>query len=211
MPSTPLPSSAVSEPHLAQPLTDRDLDTLFRRARTYRQWQNKPVSDTLLRAVYDLARMAPTSANCSPARFVFIRTAEGKARLKPHLMDGNVDQTMGAPVTVIIAHDEKFYERLPELYPHTDAKSWFDSDEELAAATAFRNGSLQGAYLMLAARAVGLDCGPMSGFDTAGVDREFFTGTTWRSNFLCNLGYGEPDSLGPRDPRLTFDEACQLI
>jgi 3-hydroxypropanoate dehydrogenase len=154
--------------------------------------------------------MAPTSANCSPARIVFVRSGEAKARLRATLAPGNVDKTMAAPVTAIVAHDLEFHEQLPRLFPHADARSWFAGNDELIRTTAFRNGTLQGAYLVLAARAVGLDCGPMSGFDAAALDAAFFPGTSWRSNFLCNLGYGDPTGLFPRSPRLAFEEACRL-
>ncbi len=192
-------------------LDDTALDQLFRSARTHNGWLPRPVTDDTLRAVYDLARMGPTSANSSPARFVFLRTPAAKARLKPALSAGNLDKTMAAPVTVIIGHDMAFYDKLPQLFPHADARSWFAGKPEVIATTAFRNGTLQGAYLMLAARALGLDCGPMSGFDNAKVDAEFFAGTEIRSNFLCNLGYGDPSKLFGRSPRLGFDEACTLL
>lgn len=185
-------------------------DLLFNHARTHTAWTSRPVADDTLRELYDLMKMAPTSANCSPARIVFVRTPEGKARLRPALAPGNVDKTLAAPVTAIIAHDLDFHERLPQLFPHADARSWFAGNDELIRTTAFRNGTLQGAYLILAARAVGLDCGPMSGFDAAGVDEAFFAGTRWRSNFLCNLGYGDPAALFPRNPRLDFEDACRL-
>ncbi|MBL8658380.1 MAG: malonic semialdehyde reductase [Rhodospirillales bacterium] len=195
-------------------LTEADDPTLariFRAGRTYTAWQRRPVEASLLREVWDLARLGPTSANSSPARIVFVISAEAKARLKPSLIAGNVDKTMSAPATAIIAHDLKFYDRLPELFPHTDALSWFVGNDRLIETTAFRNGSLQGAYFILAARALGLDCGPMSGFDNAMVDAEFFSGTSIRSNFLCNIGYGDPDSLRPRGPRLEFDDACSVV
>lgn len=185
------------------------LHKIFLDARTHNHWLHKPVDDALLRDIYDLAKMAPTSANCQPLRVVFVKTPEAKARLKPFLAAGNLEKTMNAPVTAIFAHDLEFYEQLPKLFPHTDARSWFkgkpNSDE-----TAFRNGSLQAGYFMLAARALGLDCGPMSGFDSAGVDKEFLAGTTWKSNFLCNLGYGDTNKLHPRSPRPTFDEFCRI-
>lgn len=187
------------------------LDQLFRTARTHNGWLPQPVTDDELRAVYELMKWGPTSANCSPARLVFLRTPQAKARLKPALSAGNLDKTMAAPVTVIVAQDMAFYEKLPQLFPHADARSWFAGKPEVIAATAFRNSSLQGAYLMLAARAVGLDCGPMSGFDAAKVDAEFFAGTEVKTNLLCNLGHGDPAKLFPRSPRLTFDDACQLL
>lgn len=187
------------------------LDQLFRKARTHNGWQDKPVSDETLRALYDLLKWGPTSANSSPARFVFVKSAEAKQRLKPALAPGNLDKTLAAPVVVIVAHDTAFYEQLPKLFPHTDARSWFVGNAPLIEKTAFRNGTLQGAYLMIAARALGLDCGPMSGFDNDKVDKEFFAGTTVRSNFLINLGYGDPSKLHSRGPRLAFDEAAQIL
>jgi len=197
---------------MSNPLPDAALDQIFREARSFSAWQDKPVSAATLQAVYDLARMGATSANSSPARFVFLQSDAAKARIKPHLSEGNVDKVMAAPATVIIAHDLEFYELIPQLMPHNPgAKSWFNWSEDHAATNAFRNGSLQGAYLMLAARALGLDCGPMSGFDNAAVDKEFFGTTTWRSNFICSLGYGDRDKLHDRLPRLSFDEACQLL
>ena len=191
-------------------LDDGALDALFREARTHNKWLDQPVSEETLRAAWDLAKMGPTSANCSPARIVFVVSAAAKERLKPALAEGNVAKTMAAPATAIIGYDMAFYERLPELFPHTDARSWFAGNEALIAATAFRNGSLQGAYFILAARAAGLDCGPMSGFDNAKVDAAFFAGTTIKSNFLCNLGYADASKLHPRDKRLSFDEACRI-
>jgi 3-hydroxypropanoate dehydrogenase len=192
-------------------LSDEALDLLFREARTHNSWDDQPVSDTVLRAVYELAKMGPTSANCSPMRAVFVTSREAKERLKPALSAGNLDKTMRAPATAIIAYDLEFYEHLPRLFPHDDARSWFAGKPELIRATAFRNGTLQGAYLMLAARALGLDCGPMSGFDNAKVDAEFFPDSSVRSNFLCNLGYGDPAGLFPRSPRFEFDEACRIL
>ena len=191
-------------------LDDRALDQLFREARTQNKWQDRPVPDATLEQVYNLLKWAPTSANSSPARFVFIRTAEGKAKLKQALSPGNVEKTMTAPVTVIVAHDVEFYEKLPFLFPHADARSWFAGNPAFAETSAFRNGTLQGAYLMMAARSVGLDVGAMSGFDNAKVDELFLAGTTWKSNFLVNLGYGDPNGLFPRSPRLSFDEACRF-
>lgn len=189
---------------------DAALDVLFRNARTHFAWQDRPVDAALLRAAWDLARLGPTSANSLPARIVFIVSPEAKAKLKPALIPTNVDKTMAAPVTAIIAYDLAFYEKLPQLFPHTDARSWFVGKQELIEKTAFRNGSLQGAYFILAARAVGLDCGPMSGFDNAAVDAAFFAGTAIRSNFLCNLGYGDGSKLFARGPRLSFEEACRI-
>lgn len=198
---------------MAEPLSARALDTLFLEARTHNGWIARPVEDALLRRVYELARMAPTSANCSPMRVAFVKSRAAKERLLPHLMEGNREKTLAAPATAIVGMDTRFYEHLPRLFPAADARAWFDGPgkEELAATTAFRNSSLQGAYLMLAARALGLDCGPMSGFDNEGVDREFFPGGRVRSNFLCNLGYGDPSKLYPRAPRFEFDEACAIL
>jgi len=193
-------------------LTADSLDILFRKARTHRAWLPKPVSDDLLRELYDLMKWGPTSANCCPVRILFLRTPEAKQRLKPTLSPGNVDQTMKAPVTAVIAYDLKFYDQLPRLSPHNPAmRDMFANSPELAVATAFRNGSLQGGYFILAARSVGLDCGPMSGFDNAKLDAEFFPAGNVKSNFLCNLGYGDPSKLHPRAPRLDFDETCQLL
>jgi 3-hydroxypropanoate dehydrogenase len=192
-------------------INDEAMDLIFRAARTRNSWQDRMVSRPLMQAVYDLMKWGATSANCSPARFVFVASDEAKARLKRYLSGANAEKTMKAPVCVIVAHDGEFYEKLPQLFPHTDARGWFVGNEKLIAETAFRNGSLQGAYFMLAARALGLDCGPMSGFDNAGVDREFLAGTAWRSNFLCNIGYGTDENLFPRSPRLEFDEACRIV
>jgi 3-hydroxypropanoate dehydrogenase len=192
-------------------LSDEGLDLIFRAARTHRAWRDGEVSDVLLEAIYDLAKLAPTSGNCSPMRLVFVRSKAAKERLRPALDKGNVGQTMSAPVTAIIGYDMEFYEKLPKLAPHVDARSWFVGNAPLIAETAFRNGSLGGAYFILAARALGLDCGPMSGFDNAKVDAAFFPDGLIKSNFLCNLGYGNPDKLHPRAPRLDFAEACQIV
>jgi 3-hydroxypropanoate dehydrogenase len=193
-------------------LTDESLDILFRKARTHRNWLPKPVSDDLLRELYDLMKWCPTSANSCPARILFLRTPEAKQRLLPALAQGNVDKTMAAPVTAIVAYDLKFYDQLPKLSPRDPKmRDLFSNSPELAATTAFRNGSVQGGYFILAARAVGLDCGPMSGFDNAKLDAEFFPAGNVKSNFLCNLGYGDSSKLFPRSPRLDFDEACQLL
>ncbi|MCZ8278827.1 MAG: malonic semialdehyde reductase [Acetobacteraceae bacterium] len=194
----------------AAPLDDRALDQLFRAARTQNKWQDRPVPDAKLQELYELLKWGPTSANSSPARFVFVRTPEGKAKLKEALSAGNTEKTMTAPVTAIVCYDSYFYDKLGQLFPHADAKPWFTSSPEFAEKTAFRNGSLQGAYLMLAARAIGLDVGAMSGFDNAKVDELFLFGTGWKSNFLVNLGYGDPAGLFPRSPRLSFDEAARL-
>ncbi|HET6306389.1 MAG TPA: malonic semialdehyde reductase [Rhodopila sp.] len=187
------------------------LDLLFKEARTHNKWQDKPVTDETLHELYDLLKFGPTSANSSPARFVFIRTKEGKDKLAPALSAGNTEKTMAAPVTAIVAYDPKFFEHLPKLFPHNqDAINWFTSNDSLAATTAFRNGTLQGAYLMIAARSLGLDVGAMSGFDNAKVDAAFFPYNGWRSNFLVNIGYGDPAGLFNRSPRLEFDDACLL-
>jgi len=211
---------------MSQPITDAAMDTLFREARTYSAWQDRPVTDQTLRDLYDLLKWAPTSANAAPARFAFLRSTEAKERLRPALAPLNVEKTISAPVTVIVAYDLKFYDQLPKLFPHSPGmKQLFESNPELVEATAKRNSSLQGAYLILAARALGLDCGPMSGFDHAKVDEEFFAAGKpcfgcdqeffpeghVKTNFLCNLGYGDPSKLFPRLPRLPFNEACTLL
>ena len=197
---------------MSKTLGDDGLDLLFRTARTHSAWQDKPVDDALLARVYDLAKIGPTSANMCPMRVVFVRSPAAKEKLKPALDPGNVAKTMSAPVTAIIAMEVRFYEQLPKLFPHADAKAWFkDLPENVLEYTALRNGSLQGAYFMLAARALGLDCGPMSGFNNALVDAAFFAGTTIKSNFLCNLGHGDASKLHPRSPRLSFDEACKVV
>ena len=192
-------------------INDKALDIIFREARTRNGWEDREVTRPLMQAVFDLMKWGATSANCSPARFVFVASDEGKERLKPHLAEGNQAKTMAAPCCVIIAHDMSFHDQLPKLFPHTDAKSWFEGDDALIEETAFRNGTLQGAYFMIAARALGLDCGPMSGFDKAGVDGEFFDGTTYRSNFLCNIGYGTDENLFPRSPRFDFEDICKIV
>ena len=192
-------------------LSDDSLDRLFRAARTHYVWRDEPVSDVLLQALYDLVKMAPTSANCQPMRLLFVKSADAKARLEPHLSEGNRAKTMAAPVTAIVGYDLEFYEELPRLFPHTDARSWFAGHDAKIAETAFRNSSLQGGYLILAARALGLDVGPMSGFDSAGVDAEFFAGSSIKSNFLCNLGHGDAEKLHERSPRPDFDDFCQIL
>jgi len=207
-------------------LQDEALDQIFREARTHTAWLDKPVSDETLRQLYELMKWGPTSANGSPARFVFVRTQEAKERLRPALAPGNVDKTMAAPVTVIIAYDLRFFEKLPKLFPHSPGmRDLFARNPQLVEETARRNSSLQGAYLIIAARALGLDCGPMSGFDNAKVDetffgagkecegceQEFFPSGHVKSNFLCNLGYGDESKLFPRAPRLAFNEACTLL
>lgn len=195
----------------AEQLDEKALDQLFRQARSYSAWLPKPVSRALLGELYDLVKMAPTSVNCSPARFVFLTTPEAKERLIPALGQTNVDKTRAAPVTVIIAMDMEFYEKLPTLAPAVDARSWFVGNQPLIDRTAQRDSTLQGAYLILAARALGLDCGPLSGFDPAKVNAEFFPDGKWKVNFLCNLGYGDSQKLFPRAPRLDFEEACIVL
>ncbi|CAG9275172.1 putative malonic semialdehyde reductase [Paraburkholderia unamae] len=188
------------------------LDLLFREARTQNGWLDKPVTDNQLRELYELLKSGPTSMNTSPARFVFLRSTEAKARLLPALATGNVDKTDAAPVCVIIGYDRRFHDKLPTLFPHrADARAIFDGKTELIESTAFRNGSLQGAYLILAARSLGLDCGPMSGFDAARVNEEFFPEGDVAVNFLCNLGYGDKSRVLGRLPRLSFDEVCTLL
>lgn len=192
-------------------IDDRAMDQLFNDARTFNHWQDRPVEDDLLRELHRLLELPPTSANSSPGRYVFVKSVEAKARLKPALSKGNADKTMAAPVCAIIAYDLRFHDHLPRLFPHEDAKSWFEGKEQHIRTTAFRNGSLQGAYLIMAARALGLDCGPMSGFDNAKVDAEFFAGTSYRSNFLCNLGYGVREKLHERLPRFAFEDVCRIL
>ena len=193
-------------------LDDQALNILFREARTHNGWVQEEIPDSLLQQVYDLAKMGPTSANMCPMRVVFVKTPEGKEKLKPLLDAGNVNKTMSAPVTAIIGMEIKFFEALPKLYPQTDAKAWFkDLPDPVLEMLALRNSSLQGAYFILAARSLGLDCGPMSGFDNQKVDAAFFAGTTIKSNFLVNLGHGDPARLHPRNPRLSFEEACKVV
>ncbi|MCC4114157.1 malonic semialdehyde reductase [Aromatoleum toluclasticum] len=211
---------------MSSTLNEEGRKLLFRDARTHNGWLDKPVSDDTLRELYELMKWGPTSVNCCPARILFLRTPEAKARLLPALAPGNVEKTRSAPVTAIIGYDGRFYDMLPKLFPHTDARAWFVDTPELAEVTARRNSSLQGAYLIVAARAVGLDCGPMSGFDQAKVDHEFFPAAPKdgngfnqeyfpdshvKTNFICNLGYGDATKLFPRSPRLDFDEACKLL
>jgi 3-hydroxypropanoate dehydrogenase len=197
----------------AQPakIANDTLNQLFRQARTHSAWLPKRVPAEVLREVYELARWGPTSANSTPARFVFLESAAAKARLLPALAPGNVEKTKAAPVTVIVAWDTEFYEKLPQLFPRADMRSYFVGKPVLIDETALRNGSLQGGYFILAARALGLDCGPMSGFDAAKVNAEFFSDGKWKANFLCNLGYGDHSKLYPRNPRLEFDEACRVL
>ncbi len=199
---TSTPGTQVNDDVLAQ---------LYLEARTFSHWLPRPVEASLLGKLYELVKCAPTSANCQPGRFWFVASAEGKARLKPALAPGNLDKTMAAPVTVIVGYDTRFHELLPRTFPHVDARSWFEGNDELIEQTARRNSSLQGGYLIVAARALGLDCGPMSGFDGALLDQAFFPDGRYRSNFLCNLGYGDRTSLHARSPRLAFDEACRVV
>src|ERR1700693_1414793 len=226
MAERPASSPLAGGSNMGQTIDDSALDKLFREARTYRTWQSRPVADQTLRDLYDLVKWAPTSANAAPARFAFLRSTEAKERLRPALAPLTVEKTMTAPLTVIVAYDLKFYEQLPKLFPQNPGMAkLFESSPELVEATAKRNSSLQGAYLIMAARALGLDCGPMSGFDHAKVDEEFFAAGKpcfgceqeffpeghVKTNFLCNLGYGDPTSLYPRLPRLPFTEACSLL
>jgi 3-hydroxypropanoate dehydrogenase len=192
-------------------LSEEGLDLIFRKARTFYAWKPEPVSDSVLHEIYDWLKLGPTSFNTSPVRIVFLRTEEGKARLLPALMPVNVEKSRTAPVVAIVAYDTEFYEKLPKLMPHMDARSFFAGNAALIEATAFRNSSLQGAYFILAARAAGLDCGPMSGFDPGKVNAEFFPDGKWKANFICNLGYGDASKQYPRAPRLDFEEACVLL
>jgi 3-hydroxypropanoate dehydrogenase len=187
------------------------LRQLFTEARTQNGFLPEPVSDDKIREIYDLFKWGPTSANASPARVLFLTSSEAKERLIPHMSANNQDKTRQAPVVAVIAYDLEFHEKLPALFPHMDARAWFASNEALRQETAFRNGSLQGAYLILAARALGLDCGPMSGFNAEGVNAEFFPDGKWKVNFVCNIGHGDPTKVFPRNPRLTFDEACKIL
>ena len=199
---------------MAHPVNDHALDVIFRDARSQNGFLEKDLPEILIRAVYDLTKMGPTSANCSPARFVFLHTPAGKERLLPLMSEGNREKTAQAPWTVIMAHDLGFQEKMPKLFPHNPgAKDWFNHNRD---ETAVRNGTLQTAYFLIAARAIGLDCGPMSGFDMAGVNREFFETDEgemkhWRANWICNLGYGDKTKIFPRSPRLEFDEACRIL
>jgi 3-hydroxypropanoate dehydrogenase len=198
---------------MADKINDQALDTLFFKARTQNGWlPGVEVSDAQLRALYDIVKYGPTSANSCPARFMFLRSAEAKERLRPHLSEGNLAKTMAAPVVAIVAYDVEFYEHLPKLFPHDlTAKTWFNWSAAHAETTAFRNGTLQGAYLIMAARAIGLDIGAMSGFDNAGVDKEFFPDGKVKSNFLCNIGRGDDSLLFPRHPKFAFEEVCKIL
>ena len=192
-------------------LNEQSLQQLFISARTHHTWKNTPVSDEQLKQIYDLFKYAPTSVNCNPARIVFVKSAVEKERLLQCVNPGNVEKTKNAPVTAIIGMDLDFYDQLPKLFPHVDAKSWFVGKDAFIEQTAFRNSSLQGAYLILAARAIGLDCGPMSGFDADKVNAAFFPDGRVKVNFLVNIGYGDESSLMPRQPRPSFDEACKIL
>jgi 3-hydroxypropanoate dehydrogenase len=203
MPSTEFPLMPVLE--------NAGRRLLFTEARTHNHFKPEPVADSLLRELYELMKFPPTSANCSPARLIFLRTNDAKERLRPALSSGNLAKTMSAPVTAIVAYDLEFYERLPKLFPQADARAWFTGNDAMIQTTSFRNSSLQGAYFLLAARAVGLDTGPMSGFDNAKVDAAFFPDGKVKSNFLCNLGYGSGEKLFPRNPRLSFEEVCTIL
>jgi len=193
-------------------MSERTIERLFTHARTHRKWLDRPVEDDLLRRVYNLARWPPTSANCGPMRLVFVKSQEAKERLRPALDAGNIDQTMAAPVTAIVTYDSRFYELLPKLEPQRPemAERFVSRPGPVRDPIAIQSGTLQGAYLILAARALRLDCGPMGGFDRAKVDAAFFADGRWKSNFLVNLGYGDPSALSPRAPRLEFEEACRI-
>ena len=193
-------------------LDDRALDIVFRNARTHNEWLDDPVTDDDLRAIFEAMKFGPTTANSWPARFVFLRSRESREKLAPHLSEGNREKTLRAPMCAVVAYDLEFYERLDRLFPHDPtARSWFAGKDEHVRVTALRNGSLQGAYFIVAARSLGFDCGPMSGFDNDGVDAAFFAGSGWRSNFLCNLGHGDASKLFPRNPRPGFDEVCRIV
>ena len=201
----------MSDRQISSPISEQACNTLFTDARSFNAWQNKDVSDELLHKLHDLVKMAPTSANCCPMRIVFVKSEEAKQRLKPCMMEGNVEKTMTAPVCAIIGMDMEFYEQLPKLFPHTDARSWYLGKEKFIESTAFRNSSMQGGYFIMAARALGLDCGPMSGFSPKKINEEFFTGTSTKVNFLCNIGYGSEKDLFDRSPRFEFSEANSII
>jgi 3-hydroxypropanoate dehydrogenase len=200
-----------AKPH-EKPLPDGALDQLFRAARTYNAFEPEAIPEALLREIYELAKWGPTASNANPGRFVFLVSPEAKARLAPFMSNSNRPKTLAAPVNVIVAYDVDFWKLTPVLFPHKpEAGSWFANSPQAAQENALRNGSLQGAYLMMAARSLGLDCGPMSGFKEAGVNEEFFKGTSWRANFICNIGYGTTENLFPRLPRIPFDEACRIL
>lgn len=209
--AAPVASPVEAFPGVPDSIPDSVLGQVFRTARTPSRWSDAPVPRAVLHALYDLVKLGPTSGNCSPGRFVFLESCDSRERLRPALSAGNVEPTLRAPVTVIVAQDPLFYEQLPRLYPQAEARSWFAADAGLAEETAFRNATLQGGYLILAARMLGLDAWPMSGFDNAKVDEIFLAGQGWRSNFLVSLGHAEGMPTTPRAPRLAFDEACLLL
>ncbi|MDC0070833.1 malonic semialdehyde reductase [Rhodobiaceae bacterium] len=194
-------------------VSEKDIKKIiFSNARTYNDWQRKGVSNKILNELYDLMKFGPTSANCSPSRVIFIKSPEAKERLKPFIIESNLEKTMTAPVTAIIAFDIDFHKHLPKLFPHDlDAQNWFNYSQEVAYTNAFRNSSIQGGYFIIAARMLGLDCGPMSGFDQNGLDKEFFPNSSIKSNFLCNIGYGDPTNIFKRSPRFEFDEVCEIL
>lgn len=192
-------------------LNDTALNTLFLQAHTQQGWREQDVSDAQLQQIYDLMKWGPTSANCSPARIVFVKSPQAKEKLLACMNAGNIEKTRTAPVTAIIGMDMEFYEKLPQLFPHTDARSWFAGNQPLIDATAMRNSSLQGGYFIMAARAVGLDCAPMSGFNADKMNEAFFAGTSVKANFVCSIGYGDSSKVHARGPRLSFDEACKII
>ena len=194
-------------------VSEKDIKKIiFSNARTYNDWQRKGVSNKILNELYDLMKFGPTSANCSPSRIIFVKSPEAKERLKPFIIESNLEKTMTAPVTAIIAFDIDFHKHLPKLFPHDlDAQNWFNYSQEVAYTNAFRNSSIQGGYFIIAARMLGLDCGPMSGFDQNGLDKEFFPNSSIKSNFLCNIGYGDPTNIFKRSPRFEFDEVCEIL
>jgi 3-hydroxypropanoate dehydrogenase len=198
------------KPSSHRPIADEALAQTFLDARTHNKWQDKPVPEPLLRRLIDIMKLGPTSANCSPARILFVQSKGAKERLSPFMSEGNRAKTLSAPVTAIVGYDLEFYEKLPQLFPHADARSWFKGQPH-AEETAFRNSSLQGAYFIIAARALGLDTGPMSGFNAPGVNKEFFPDGKIKVNFICNLGYGDPDGIMPRSPRFAFEEFCSIL
>jgi 3-hydroxypropanoate dehydrogenase len=199
------------KPSSHKPISKECLDQIFLEARTHNKWQPRPVPHALLRQIVDVMKMGPTSANCSPVRITFIESRAAKERLSPFMSEGNRAKTFAAPVTAIIGYDTEFYEKLPKLFPHADARSWFAGKPAHIEETAFRNSSLQGAYFIIAARALGLDTGPMSGFDSAGVNKEFFPDGKIKVNFICNLAYGDPEDLFARSPRFAFEEFCTIL
>ena len=201
----------IASAEVIEKLDDPSLKLLFEGARTHNVWQERTVSDSILGSLFDLMKMAPTSMNISPARIIFIKTKAGKERLKPALLAGNLEKTMTAPICAIIGHDLECWQQLPKLFPLKDMRGLFRDNPDFAQSTAFRNGSMQGAYFIMAARALGLDCGPMSGFNNELVDKEFFASTKVKANFLCNLGYGVLEKLSDRAPRFSFDDVCQIV